>query len=167
MLRIADTFVVERPSTVDAAIALLEQYGDDARIVAGGTDIIPNIKHGLHAPKALIDLKAVDGLRSLVFGDEFIELGALVPIHKIGTSAEVKSTLLAWLTPLKRSLGLNCEEWGHWAETCVSTPGVCISIRLTLAGVTGFLPQKDGTQCHVVTVESAVSRPPVMIQPRF
>ena len=79
MLRIADTFVVERPSTVDAAIALLEQYGDDARIVAGGTDIIPNIKHGLHAPKALIDLKAVDGLRSLVFGDEFIELGALVP----------------------------------------------------------------------------------------
>ena len=62
MLRIADTFIVENPRTLDEAFELLSQYGDSARIVAGGTDILPNIKHGLHAPEVLVNLKAVEGL---------------------------------------------------------------------------------------------------------
>jgi CO/xanthine dehydrogenase FAD-binding subunit len=56
MLRITPGFVVERPRTVAEAVALLATHGEHARIVAGGTDLVPNLKHGLYAPQVLIDL---------------------------------------------------------------------------------------------------------------
>ena len=53
MLRLP-AFVLLRPKTVQAAVAALQHPG--ARLVAGGTDLLPNLKHRLEAPEQLISL---------------------------------------------------------------------------------------------------------------
>ena len=50
---------VQMPRTVDEAVSMLSSSG--ARLVAGGTDILPNLKHHLDAPPTLVSLAKVDG----------------------------------------------------------------------------------------------------------
>lgn len=63
MLRLPQ-FGVELPETVDAVVALLRD-NPGARIVAGGTDILPNLKHRLDEPPKLISLAMVRELRTV------------------------------------------------------------------------------------------------------
>lgn len=62
MLRLPK-FGVFAPGTVDEAVAALQQPG--ARIIAGGTDILPNLKHRLDAPAVLVSLNRVESLRHI------------------------------------------------------------------------------------------------------
>ena len=48
--------------TVDDAIALLEQYGDEAKLLAGGHSLLPTMKLRLAQPGHLIDIGRVEGL---------------------------------------------------------------------------------------------------------
>ncbi|HTM18874.1 MAG TPA: FAD binding domain-containing protein, partial [Kofleriaceae bacterium] len=62
MLRMPQ-FDVATPTTIADAVALLARPG--ARLVAGGTDLLPNLKHRLHAPSLLVSLSAVTELRRI------------------------------------------------------------------------------------------------------
>ncbi|MHB8870651.1 MAG: FAD binding domain-containing protein [Thermoleophilia bacterium] len=53
------------PRTLDEACRLLSDYGSEAKILAGGTDILVKMKGGLLAPKAVISLKYLDDLRGI------------------------------------------------------------------------------------------------------
>ena len=59
MLRLPE-FSLERPKTIKEAIALLAEHGDKAMPIAGGTDLLPNMKHGLFEPKILVSLAEID-----------------------------------------------------------------------------------------------------------
>src|SRR5438132_12523461 len=48
--------------SVDEAIALLQQYGDDAKVLAGGHSLIPSMKLRLAQPAHLVDLGKISGL---------------------------------------------------------------------------------------------------------
>jgi 4-hydroxybenzoyl-CoA reductase beta subunit len=73
MLRLPQ-FGVELPEDVDSVVALLRD-NPGARVVAGGTDILPNLKHRLDQPAKLISLARVDELRAI---DEVEHEGARV-----------------------------------------------------------------------------------------
>ena len=49
-------------STVDETLALLAEYGSDARIIAGGTDLILEIERKVRRPKIIIDVTRIPGL---------------------------------------------------------------------------------------------------------
>jgi len=56
-----------RPDTVEEALALLAEYGDDARVLAGGQSLIPMLNLRLIEASVLIDISriaALDGIRS-------------------------------------------------------------------------------------------------------
>jgi len=63
-----------RPATLAEAAALLAR--DGARPVAGGTDLLPNLRRGLLAPRLLVDLSAVAGFDAIETGTTAWRIGA-------------------------------------------------------------------------------------------
>ena len=67
-----------RASSVDHALQLLQQHGEDARVIAGGHSLIPMMRLRIAAPTTLIDLNDVAELRGIrVEGNEIV-IGAMV-----------------------------------------------------------------------------------------
>ena len=92
MLRLPQ-FGVELPSDVDAVVSLLRD-NPGARIVAGGTDILPNLKHHLDTPAKLISLAQVRELRRIetttVEGRAYLEIGAGLTLTEVSEHPEVR-----------------------------------------------------------------------------
>ena len=65
------------PDSLDDAIALLAEGGADAKALAGGHSLIPLMKARLAAPSLLVDLRKIDGLRSVESDDGGWRIGAL------------------------------------------------------------------------------------------
>jgi len=64
-------------TSVPEAVALLEQYGDDAKILAGGHSLIPLLRYRLAAPAVLIDINRINGLEYVQETDGVLHIGAL------------------------------------------------------------------------------------------
>src|SRR5262245_39945116 len=77
------------PETIEGAIAALGTPG--ARLVAGGTDIVPNLKHRLDRPPLLVSLQRVRALRSIVRDDAtgVLRLGAGVTLAEVSRHPDV------------------------------------------------------------------------------
>jgi carbon-monoxide dehydrogenase medium subunit len=63
--------------SVNEAVALLDQHGDDAKILAGGQSLIPLIRFRLARPSVLIDINRIDGLEYIRETDGTLHIGAL------------------------------------------------------------------------------------------
>lgn len=74
----------ERPQTLDDAVALFRQHGDNARALAGGTDLLVQMKTGGRTQGVVIDVKKVPELNALSYDPvKGLTLGAAVPCYKI------------------------------------------------------------------------------------
>ncbi len=78
------------PTSLDEAISLLQQYGDEAKLLAGGHSLLPAMKLRLASPGVLIDIRKISDLRGISVNGG-ISLGALTTHHMIETSAELKA----------------------------------------------------------------------------
>ena len=72
-----------RPKNMDDVIALLEEHGDDARVMAGGHSLIPMMKLRMAEVPHLIDLQDVGGLSDIKIEGSRITLGAMVTQHEL------------------------------------------------------------------------------------
>jgi hypothetical protein len=52
-------FYYYEPKTIEEACSLLSQFGEDAKVLAGGTDLIPRMRRGLMAPNHIVNIKMV------------------------------------------------------------------------------------------------------------
>jgi len=77
--------------SVDQAIALLRQHGDDAKLLAGGHSLIPMMKLRLARPGMLIDIGRIAGLRGVAKTARGLEIGALTTHDDVAASAGVAS----------------------------------------------------------------------------
>jgi carbon-monoxide dehydrogenase medium subunit len=76
-MQVPAAFEYERATSVDEAIALLEQHGEEARLIAGGHSLLPMMKLRLASPEVLIDISRLDDLRSIRVDQDNLCLGAL------------------------------------------------------------------------------------------
>jgi CO/xanthine dehydrogenase FAD-binding subunit len=76
------------PKTIDEALSLLSHYKARAKVIAGGTDLLPKLKRRqFKAPECLIDLKGIPNLDYIKYDEvDGLSLGALVTIHAVETS---------------------------------------------------------------------------------
>ncbi|MCL4146448.1 UNVERIFIED_CONTAM: hypothetical protein GTU68_022795 [Idotea baltica] len=84
-------FDYHRPTKVEDVIALLEEHGDDARVMAGGHSLIPMMKLRMADIPHLIDLQDVSGLGGISIEGGRIKLGAMVTQHEIINHDELAS----------------------------------------------------------------------------
>jgi CO/xanthine dehydrogenase FAD-binding subunit len=80
------------PETVEAAVGLLA--GDDtARVFAGGTDLLVQLREDLRDPGLLVDIKRIKETRAISIGADAITIGAAVTGAELGEDAELKALL--------------------------------------------------------------------------
>jgi len=72
-----------RPDTVEEAVALLAEYGDDARILAGGQSLLPMLNLRIVEAAALIDISRIAALDTIQDRGDAIEIGAGVTQNKL------------------------------------------------------------------------------------
>ena len=69
-------FEYHRPNTVEEVLALLGQFGDDGKVLAGGHSLVPMMKLRLAEPAHLIDINTIDSLRGIREEGDVIVIGA-------------------------------------------------------------------------------------------
>ena len=75
------------PTSVAEAVALLATPG--ARALAGGTDLIPNLRRGIEHPTMLVELRAIAGLDAIAFDDHGLAIGASVTLSRLAGEARI------------------------------------------------------------------------------
>src|SRR5262245_57553272 len=80
---IIPAFELFQPTSVDDALKLLDRYGADALVLAGGLDSMDWLKDRLKRPKAVVDLAQIAELRGVREASGGIEIGAMTPLTEI------------------------------------------------------------------------------------
>ena len=79
---------LQRPVTVEDAVRLRTE-GEGARYLAGGTDMVVNIRRGIEQPTALVDLTGIAELNRIAVGEAGIDIGAAVPLAAVAAHENV------------------------------------------------------------------------------
>lgn len=90
-----------RPTRLDEALDLLDRYGDQARIIAGGTDVLVELSRGIKPTETLLDITALSDLRYVRREGDSIALGALATHNDVMASAVCVERVL----PLAQACG--------------------------------------------------------------
>jgi 4-hydroxybenzoyl-CoA reductase subunit beta len=148
-------FRYHRPATLPEAVALLARLGDKARIIAGGTDVLPNMKQGLFEPEHVVSVYRIAELRGIRI--EQGERGERLIVGAGMRLAEIADSLL--VRRCAPALAEAASQVGGPHHRAMGTLGgnICLDTRCRYYNQTyfwrkalGFCIKKDGTVCHVV-----------------
>ncbi len=87
----ASDFDYFEPKTVADAAKLLDKYGADAKLLAGGTDLLVDIKNGNLKPKYLISIMKIPGMSYIIEDGDILRIGAGTTLSEIEESSVVKN----------------------------------------------------------------------------
>lgn len=138
------------PRSVDEAAGMLAEHGPQALVVAGGTDLFPNMKRRQQEPPVVIGLRSIGKLRGIQAADGHLRIGAMASLHDVATHPLVRQHYPALAT----------------AAAVVSTPhlrrmgtlggNLCLDTRCTYYDQNyhwrksiDFCMKKDGAICWV------------------
>lgn len=80
------------PKTVSEALSLLAKYGEQAKVIAGGTDVMVDIKYK-EEPGCLVNIKKIPGLTAIRENGGSLRIGPLATIHEIEANKLVRERL--------------------------------------------------------------------------
>ena len=87
------SFSYVRAESADDAVALLGEYGDDAKLIAGGHSLLPLMKLRLATPSVLVDVARVTDLAYVRDGGDHVAIGGLTRHHDVETDALVRDAV--------------------------------------------------------------------------
>jgi carbon-monoxide dehydrogenase medium subunit len=76
-------FDYHAPTSIEEALQLLSEAGDEAKIIAGGQSLLPVLRLRLAAPEVVIDLAKIDSLRGIRDDGNAIVIGAMTSHHDV------------------------------------------------------------------------------------
>src|SRR5687767_1258721 len=94
-------FEYHRPTSLEETFALLDQYGEDGRVLAGGRSLVPTLNMRLATPRAVIDINRLPGLDGIEVMPDGLVIGALARHEAVEHSPLVRehAPLLAAAMP--------------------------------------------------------------------
>ena len=144
-------FRYHAPKSVAEAARILPAEGAQAMLIAGGTDLLPNMKRRQQAPATLVSLRQVEGFKKVANGSG-LSLGAGLTLTEIVKSAAVRAKYLAlWqaaaqvATPHLRNMGT------LGGNLCLDTRCSYYNQNEDWRRAIDFCMKKDGETCWVAT----------------
>jgi carbon-monoxide dehydrogenase medium subunit len=122
------------PDSIKESVQRLAAAGGEARIIAGGTDVLPDIRRAKIRPRYLLDITRIPELNEIRVGAEFVEIGAAVSFAAIKDSVYLNRHVHA-LADAARSVGAlaiqNAATWvGNLVQGMPAADGAIISLAL-------------------------------------
>ncbi|MEC7808449.1 MAG: FAD binding domain-containing protein, partial [Gemmatimonadota bacterium] len=152
MLRLPP-FSYHRPVSVAEATGLMSQYAEEAMYVAGGTDLIPNMKHRLFEPAHLIALKSVSELSGIREENGYLRIGAAETLAEVARHPGVQKLFPALSDAAGHVAGPQLRNAGTiGGNLCLDTRCTYYNQTSFWRGALGYCLKKDGTVCHVTNV---------------
>lgn len=172
------TFSYHRPETLDEAIALMDEHGENASVLAGGTDLLVQLKKREKSVAHVVDIKTIPALDEIITSETGeIRIGPLVTMQALSESPALQggSEILAQAASKLGSLQIR-NRGTIGGNICNASPSgetlpalLCLEARLRLAGISGerkipvedfFLgPGKNG--CRVGELLTQIILPPL------
>ena len=156
-------FEYVEPRSVQEAVELLAAHPGEAQIIAGGTDLLSEIKDGVVTPRLLISLAGIPGLDTISDTSQGLAIGAMATIAQVAEHPSVVSNYTALsdaasglATPQIRNTGtlggnLNqrprCWYYRHPLTVCLKKGG---DHCYALAGASKYLCVTGGDRCYIV-----------------
>lgn len=138
-------FEYAAPSTTEEAVAILAKNGKDARLLAGGTDYVVDLKHSSEVPKIVVDVTGIDEFKGITMTDQGMRIGSIVTHTEI-----MESDLVAEHAPAMQEAALtigavqtrNLGTLGGNLVTCVPSMDsgpvlLALDATVTVAGPKG------------------------------
>ncbi|MGC9334071.1 MAG: FAD binding domain-containing protein [Anaerolineae bacterium] len=135
-----------RAHTIDEAVELLKDHGQDARPLMGGTDLFPGLREGRIRPRVLVDIKGLPGIRQLAYeGGTGLRIGAAVTMNEVirhprvqahyPLLAQAAASVASYQIRNRATLGGNLCN----ASPCADTAPACLvmNAKLDLYGPSG------------------------------
>jgi carbon-monoxide dehydrogenase medium subunit len=173
-------FEYQRPHTLDEALKLLEQLGDEAKVLAGGMSLIPLMKLRFATPGHLVDLADLEELHGVSEGDGRLRIGAMVQHSELERSDLLKQRYHVMAAaaplisdPLVRNRGTiggslaHADPAGDWGSVMIAM-GASVTARSTAGDreiaiddlmmdtfTSSLAPNEILTEVHVPTPSAA------------
>jgi 4-hydroxybenzoyl-CoA reductase subunit beta len=161
MLRLHE-YAYHRPGTLGEAVAFLREH-QDAMPIAGGTDLMPNMKHRLFTPRHLVALKGVRELHGVWLADADgnpvdegspaaaqVVIGACTTLTQVARSPLVRGTMPSLAEAAGKVAGPQIRNQGTiGGNLCLDTRCTYYNQSLFWRQSLGFCLKKDGDVCHV------------------
>jgi carbon-monoxide dehydrogenase medium subunit len=139
-----------RPTSVEEAVDLLATHKGAARVIAGGTDVLPDLRRGKIAPACLVDVTQIPQLGRIEVGDDFVRVGAAVTFAQIRTHpflARHVPALVAAAGSVGAAAIQNAATWvGNIVQAMPAADGAVVAVALE-------------AEARVVDVSGAAWRP--------
>ncbi len=144
------SFRLHRPGSLTEAVAALTA-APGSRPLAGGTDLLVNLRRGMGDPPALVDLSAVAGIDRLEVGDAGLSLGATVSLARLAEDPRVRERWPALAQAAAAVAGPTHREAATLAgNLCQDTRCVFVNQSAWWRAANGYCLKLRGEVCHVV-----------------
>jgi 4-hydroxybenzoyl-CoA reductase subunit beta len=143
-------FEFRAPRTLEEAARILDGQGPNTMPLAGGTDLLPNMKRRQQVPRTLMSLRQVEGLRQVQWGDSGSRLGACLTLTDIADDPRFRNGL----TALSQAAALVATP--HIRNMATLGGNLCLDTRCNYYDqnyewrkAINFCLKKDGNTCWV------------------
>jgi 4-hydroxybenzoyl-CoA reductase subunit beta len=142
-------FQIARPCSIADAVAEQSRHSA-SHFIAGGTDLLVNLRHGLGGPALLVDLSGIDELMAIEVGDRGLRIGSGVTVATLARNAAIADAY--------RALAQAAETVGGPGHRAMGTVGgnLCLDTRCIFYNqsewwrrANAFCLKRQGDTCHV------------------
>jgi 4-hydroxybenzoyl-CoA reductase subunit beta len=146
------SFAYEAPESLEGVLSVLAERPGGARLIAGGTDLLPNLKHGIEEAERVVSLRRVPGLDGVrEREDGSLELGAMLTLEALARDPLVGARCPSLAQAAGLVAGPHHRRMGTLGgNVCLNTRCVYINQTHFWRSALGYCLKKDGTACHVV-----------------
>lgn len=140
---------IHRPATPEDAVGLRQQHSD-ARYLAGGTDMVVNVRRGIEQPADLIDLTSIEELSSITATEDGFRIGSAVTLKTLAAHEEIATAYAAVAEAAEAVAGPTHRAYGTvGGNLCLDTRCLYYNQSEWWRESNDYCLKFKGTVCHV------------------